>query len=86
MLAFTNVRLILFPDLFPGLAFATPFFQVIIGRSTPGQNPAIKKRVVSFMHQAGKRTPSEQGGTFNAYTLPGHALTVHHSPFPKLSR
>ncbi|WP_146187676.1 hypothetical protein [Limnohabitans sp. T6-5] len=45
-----------------------------------------KKRVVSFMHQAGKHTPGEQGGGLKAYTLPGHALTVHRSPFPKLAR
>ena len=67
MLTSVNCPLILFPDLFPGLVFATPLFRVIIGRSAPGQNPVIKKRAVSFMHQAGKPwappPPSDFAGT-----------------------
>ena len=35
--------MILFPDLFPGLVFATPLFQIGIGQSGPGQKPSHKK-------------------------------------------
>jgi hypothetical protein len=78
MLAFTNYRLTLFPDLFPGLVFATPLFQVIIGRSTPSQNQAIKKRLSHSCTRRASTHPANRGG-LKAYTLARPC--VHRSPF-----
>jgi hypothetical protein len=83
MLAFTNYRLILFPDLFPGLVFASPLFSGHHRSINTKPKSGHKKKVVSFMHQAGKHTPGEQGGLEGVHPA---RPCVHRSPFPNLTR